>query len=96
MNINDYISELCMKYGTYIYNSINIIDYISILGARYGSYIFHPVEDIKYEWRRKESNRDILNYLNDTELNNYEIVMAFRKMMKELLEEDGDHIPRID
>lgn len=40
--------------------------------------------------------RDILNYLDNTDLNNYEIVMAFRKMMKELLEEDGDHIPRID
>lgn len=39
---------------------------------------------------------DILNYLNDTELNNYEIVIAFKKMMKELLEEAGDHIPRID
>lgn len=44
----------------------------------------------------KDKLRDILNYLNDTDLNNYEIVMAFGKMMKELLEEDGDHIPRID
>lgn len=39
--------------------------------------------------------RDMLNYLDNTSLNNYEIVMAFKKMMKELLE-DGDHIPRID
>lgn len=39
--------------------------------------------------------RDILNYLDNTDLNNYEVVMAFKKMMKELLE-DGDHIPRID
>lgn len=44
----------------------------------------------------KDKIRDILDYLNDTELNNYEIVMAFQKMMKELLEDDGDHIPRID
>lgn len=40
--------------------------------------------------------RDVLNYLDNTDLNNYEIVIAFRKMMKELLEDDGDHIPRID
>ena len=53
LNINDYISELCIKYGTYIYDSINIIDYISILGGIYGSYIFHPMEDKDYEWRRK-------------------------------------------
>ena len=45
----------------------------------------------------KQKIVDILNYLNNTELNNYEIVMAFTKMMKELLEEnDGDHIPSID
>ena len=42
MNINDYISELCMKYGTYIYNSIDINAYISYLGKIYGSHIFHP------------------------------------------------------
>ena len=49
MNINDYISALCMKYGTYIYNSININDYISILGAIHGSHIYHPMDGIKYE-----------------------------------------------
>ena len=45
ININDYISDLCIKYGTYIFNSINIIDYISVLGGIYGSYIFHPIEE---------------------------------------------------
>ena len=44
ININDYISELCQKYGTYIYNSIDINAYISYLGEIYGSYIFHPME----------------------------------------------------
>lgn len=44
ININDYITELCIKYGTYIYNNININDYISYLGRIYGSYIFHPME----------------------------------------------------
>lgn len=42
ININDYITDLCIKYGTYIYNSINITDYISSLCNIYGSYIFHP------------------------------------------------------
>ena len=45
MNINDYIADLCIKYGTYIYNSIDINDYISYLGKIYGSYIFHPMGD---------------------------------------------------
>ena len=45
-NINDYISELCMKYGTYIYNSIDITAYISNLCNIYGSYIFHPMEGL--------------------------------------------------
>lgn len=49
MNINDYISELCIKYGTYIYNSIDINAYISYLGNIYGSYIFHNIGDDKDE-----------------------------------------------
>lgn len=48
MNINAYITDLCVKYGTYIYNSIDISAYISYLCNIYGSYIFHPMED-KYE-----------------------------------------------
>ena len=46
LNINDYITALCMKYGTYIYNSIDLTYYISYLGRIYGSYIFHPMEEI--------------------------------------------------
>ena len=34
--------------------------------------------------------------LSEEEKEAMKIVMAFKKMMKELLEEDGDHIPRID
>lgn len=45
ININDYITDLCIKYGTYIYNSINITDYISSLCNIYGSYIFHNIGD---------------------------------------------------
>ena len=50
---------------------------------------------IENKFISKDKIRDMLNYLDNTSLNNYEIVMAFKKMMKELLE-DGDHIPRID
>lgn len=47
MNINDIITDLCVKYGTYIYNSIDINAYISNLCNIYGTYIFHPMEDIE-------------------------------------------------
>ena len=45
LNINDYISALCQKYGTYIYNNINLNDYINNLCEIYGTYIFHPIEE---------------------------------------------------
>lgn len=45
ININNYITDLCVKYGTYIYNSIDINAYISNLCSIYGTYIFHPMED---------------------------------------------------
>ena len=45
LNVNNYISDLCMKYGTYIYNSIDINAYISNLCNKYGTYIFHPIEE---------------------------------------------------
>lgn len=53
MNINDYITDLCIKHGTYIYNSIDINTYISYLGKIYGSYIFHPIEEDRV-WVKKK------------------------------------------
>ena len=40
---NYYIGELCMKYGTPIYNSIDysMNRYIEILCDKYGTYIYH-------------------------------------------------------
>ena len=45
LNINDYISALCQKYGTYIYKNIDLNDYINNLCEIYGTNIFHPIEE---------------------------------------------------
>ena len=41
MNINNYIEELCTKYGTYVFNLINQNNYIESMCMKYGTYIFH-------------------------------------------------------
>ena len=51
ININDYISELCMRYGTYIYNSIDINAYISYLCNIWNIYISYYGG---YKWVKKK------------------------------------------
>lgn len=45
LNINDYISALCQKYGTYIFDTIDVNGYINNLCKIYGTYIFQPIKE---------------------------------------------------